>query len=183
MLKDKVYEAYSVAKKAHSGQLRKYSNKPYFTHVKYVARTIEDLFKDEDLIIVSLLHDTIEDTDITYTDIYMKFGKKIADLVLELTSGKIENMTKAEYLTKKMNNMSDDALLVKLADRLNNVKYLDRDCKTRDHLNFVKKYYLETFEILKNLKSFNGNSREKEIKILISGILFNLEYLECKHKW
>jgi len=181
MIKDRIFTAYNMAKKAHDGQMRKYSDQEYFCHPKYVARMIEDITKDEDLIIVALLHDTIEDTSVEYEDIADAFGQKVSDLVLELTSEQDKGkMTKAEYLIDKMNKMSKEALIVKLADRFHNVKYLDKDCKTRQHLSFVKRYYLETVEILSNL---NYQNKGREIGLLVRGIQFQLDYLECKHKW
>ena len=180
MIKDKVVLAYNMSKEAHKGQMRKYSNQEYFIHPKSVARIVEDLTKDEDLIISALLHDTLEDTDITYDEILENFGKKVADIVVELTSDRPRDTKKSTYLIDKMNKMSTDALLIKLADRLHNVRYLDKDCKTREHLSFVKKYYLETIEILNGL---NYRNKRKAIGILERGIQYQSDYLECKHKW
>ena len=180
MLKEKVIKAYNLSKELHEGQVRKYSNHPYFIHPKYTARIIEDLTNDEDLICVALLHDTLEDTEYTYASMIVDFGHKIADLVQEVTSNKPDQISKAQYLTNKMKNMSKEALLIKLADRWHNVKYLDKNAKTRQHLNFVKKYYLETVEIMNALNFTNKNS---ETKLLAKGIEFQLEYLRIKHRW
>ena len=148
MLKEKVIEAYEFSKEKHGAQMRKFSGLPYFSHPKEVARIIENLTSDEDLIITALLHDTLEDTDTTYEEIKDRFGKKIADLVVELTSDdkkSIKRFGKGLYLGMKMSTMTTEALIVKLADRFHNVKYLEGDDVPA---KFIKKYYHETWIIL-----------------------------------
>lgn len=149
MLKEKVIKAYEYSQEKHKGQIRKFTDLPYFTHPKGVARILEQLTGDEDLVIVGLLHDVVEDTDATLGEIKELFGPKIATLVEELTSDKPKDMDKGLYLAGKMIKMTPDALTVKLADRLHNVMYLEGD---NVHLSFIKKYYKETKTILSILK-------------------------------
>lgn len=149
-------EAWKFAKELHQGQIRKFIGTPYFdAHVQKVNGTVKQYTRDEDLLCASLLHDTIEDCfddqDVGYQIILDKFGKKIADIVLELTSSKeeIENDfdSKADYLIVKMIHMSDDALIIKLADRLQNIS----DAFTASE-RFRNKYFQETVQIMNELE-------------------------------
>lgn len=105
----------------------------------------KDSYKIHDLITIALLHDTIEDTTATYEQIEEKFGKMVADTVLELTSDKdeIEKVGKKEYLAEKMANMTSYALVVKLCDRLDNISDLNSM-----NPKFRKRYEEETIYIL-----------------------------------
>ena len=92
------------------------SHLDYFVHPKAVARIIEHLTKDEELIVVALLHDTLEDTDLTYEEIESQFGKEIADWVQELTlPDKLKREDKKEVLAERMRVMSFEDLTVKLS--------------------------------------------------------------------
>ncbi|MGA7676723.1 MAG: bifunctional (p)ppGpp synthetase/guanosine-3',5'-bis(diphosphate) 3'-pyrophosphohydrolase [Rhizomicrobium sp.] len=123
-------KAYVYAMKAHGKQFRA-SGDPYFAHPLEVAAILTDLKLDEATIATALLHDTIEDTLATHEDIKTNFGQEIADLVdgvtklsaLELFS---ERTKQAENFRKLMLAMSNDirVLLVKLADRLHNMRTL-----------------------------------------------------------
>src|SRR5215469_7840380 len=122
--------AYVYAMKAHGKQFRA-SGDPYFAHPLEVAAILTDLKLDVPTIVTALLHDTIEDTLVTYEDIRDNFGEEIANLVdgvtklsqLELFS---ERTKQAENFRKLMLAMSNDirVLLVKLADRLHNMRTL-----------------------------------------------------------
>lgn len=184
MIKDRVIKAYVFAQEAHKGQKRRFSGLDYFCHPKGVARAIEDLTKDEDMVIAGFLHDVIEDTHYTYRDILDRFGKRVADLVFEVTTLKQELLrypTKAECLLNKMLLMTKDGLTLKLVDREDNVHYMDKDCKTTEHKQFVKRYALETKFIIENL------SAQRELteiqKFLVDKINLRLRYLDIKYLW
>src|SRR5690348_5354969 len=123
-------KAYVYAMKAHGKQFRA-SGDPYFAHPLEVAAILTDLKLDVPTIVTALLHDTIEDTLVTYDDIRENFGEDIGNLVdgvtklsqLELFS---ERTKQAENFRKLMLAMSNDirVLLVKLADRLHNMRTL-----------------------------------------------------------
>jgi GTP diphosphokinase / guanosine-3',5'-bis(diphosphate) 3'-diphosphatase len=122
--------AYVYAMQKHGAQKRA-SGDPYFSHPLEVAAILTDLHLDEQTIAVALLHDTIEDTDATRKEIDQLFGPRIGQLVegltklkrLELVSKKAEQ---AENLRKLLLAIADDirVLLVKLADRLHNMRTL-----------------------------------------------------------
>lgn len=122
--------AYVFAMKAH-GHQRRASGDPYFSHPLEVAGICTELKLDLPTVVTALLHDTIEDTETTFDDIKRLFGEEIAQLVdgvtklskLELQS---ERTKDAENFRKFVLAMSDDVrvLLVKLADRLHNMRTL-----------------------------------------------------------
>jgi len=119
---------FSVAK--HGSQKRA-SGDPYFSHPIEVAGILTDLFLDDRTIVTALLHDTIEDTLTTTEEIERLFGADVARLVdgvtkLSKIEAQTENQRAAENLRKFLLAMSDDirVLLVKLADRLHNMRTL-----------------------------------------------------------
>ncbi len=127
---DLLNKAYVFSMKAHGTQLRA-SGDPYFSHPIEVAGLLTDLKLDDETIATAILHDTIEDTLATPEQIEKLFGANIARLVDGVTKlSKIEALTEneraAENLRKFLLAMSDDirVLLVKLADRLHNMRTL-----------------------------------------------------------
>lgn len=122
--------AYVYAMRAHGSQLRA-SGDPYFSHPLEVAAILTDLKLDDATIVAALLHDTIEDTSATKAEIERLFGHQIATLVEGLTKiKKLDLVSKqakqAENLRKLLLAIADDVrvLLVKLADRLHNMRTL-----------------------------------------------------------
>ncbi len=123
-------KAYVYAMRKHGEQTRA-NGDPYFSHPLEVAAILTDLHLDEETIAVALLHDTIEDTDATRSEIDELFGERIGNLVQGLTKLKrIDLVSKkaeqAENLRRLLLAISDDirVLLVKLADRLHNMRTL-----------------------------------------------------------
>lgn len=127
---DRLNRAYVFTVQMHGTQKRA-SGDPYFSHPVEVAGLMTDLKMDEDTIITALLHDTVEDTLTSIEDVESKFGPEVARLVDGVTKlSKIEAQTEderaAENLRKFLLAISDDirVLLVKLADRLHNMRTL-----------------------------------------------------------
>jgi GTP pyrophosphokinase len=132
--------ALAVARHAHTGQLRQ-SGEPYLSHVLAVAEILNDLNLDYETLAAAILHDTVEDTAVTLTEIEQSFGSGVARLVdgvtkmgrigrLQETQGGRREHQDAESLRKLLLAMADDVrvVLIKLADRLHNMrtlKYLD----------------------------------------------------------
>ena len=134
-------KAYTFALNAHKDQKRD-SGDPYLTHPVAVASILTDLKLDSATIATGLLHDTIEDTQTTYKTVEKEFGKEVADLVDGVTKiseieGKIIENSKAENIRKLILATSKDIriLLVKIADRLHNMRTLnsisDKNRRTR----------------------------------------------------
>jgi len=151
-------KAYNFALKAHKDQKRE-SGDPYLIHPVAVADILSDLKLDSATIATGLLHDTIEDTKATYKNVEKEFGKEVADLVDGVTKiseleGKVIENSKAENIRKLILATSKDirVLLVKLADRLHNMRTLKSivDEKKR------KRIATETMEIYAPLSDRMG---------------------------
>src|SRR5262245_24079613 len=128
---DLLNRGYVYAMKAHGTQTRA-SGDPYFSHPLEVAAILTDLKLDDATIVAALLHDTIEDTAVTRTEIDERFGSEIGALVDGLTKlKKLDLVTReakqAENLRKLLLAIAADVrvLLIKLADRLHNMRTLD----------------------------------------------------------
>ena len=133
-----VERAFQVAKEAHTGQLRK-SGEEYITHPVAVAAILAEFGLNEAVVIAALLHDTVEDTSYSLTQLRKDFGDEIALLVDGVT--KLDKLTygptaEAETVRKMIVAMSRDirVLLIKLADRLHNArtwKYVSQESAER----------------------------------------------------
>ena len=128
---DVLRKAYIYSAKVHGGQVRK-SGEPYLTHPLAVAFILAELELDEASVATGLLHDTVEDTLATTEEIESLFGKDIAALVdgvTKLAQIHFQNREEklAENFRKMLIAMSQDirVLLVKLADRLHNMRTLE----------------------------------------------------------
>ena len=143
-------KALEFAREKHKGQMRK-NNTPveYITHPINVANLVKKYANNkeniDDLVSSAYLHDTLEDTNTTYKELTCNFGNIISNLVKELTNNDVlkKEMGKTKYLSIKMANMSEDALIIKLCDRLDNVSSLYDTNKA-----FIDKYLRETISIL-----------------------------------
>jgi len=126
---ERIRKAYAFAEKAHSGQYRK-SGIPYITHPIAVALIVADEFDlSVDSIIASLLHDVVEDTRFSNDDIASTFGDNVAFLVRILTKEKRADndlSKQVDNFKQMLNSLNYDirALLIKLADRLHNMRTL-----------------------------------------------------------
>ena len=126
-----IQKAYSYALTHHGEQVRK-SGEPYIIHPVDVAYTIADLGLDEKTICAALLHDIVEDTDVTYEDIKNEFGEEIAEMVDGVT--KLKQIQYASIEEHQVENyrkmflaMGKDirVIIIKLADRLHNMRTLE----------------------------------------------------------
>ena len=138
---------------------RKFNNKPAYLHPMRVLELVTQYEPDDIFLqVAAVLHDIIEDTDKTKYNIRELFGDEVMNLVVELTSDKdkCNRVGKAKYLSDKMNNMTDRALLTKLCDRLDNVS--DFDIADKEWRN---KYSEQTETILASLHPLN----EKQQKV------------------
>ena len=157
-------KAYVYAMKAHGKQFRA-SGDPYFAHPLEVAAILTELKLDESTIATALLHDTIEDTLATYEDIKENFGKGIADLVdgvTKLTGLEIfsERTKQAENFRKLMLAITGDirVLLVKLADRLHNMRTLQYIAQPEKRRRIAQ----ETFDVYAPLAGRIGMQHMRE---------------------
>jgi len=126
-----IQKAYVFAATAHAGQTR-LSGEPYLSHPLAVADTLAEMGFDEPTVVAGLLHDTVEDTKATLEEIEENFGEEVADIVdgvTKISKISFENKeeAQAENIRKMILAMSHDmrVLMVKLADRLHNMRTLD----------------------------------------------------------
>ncbi len=129
--KDTIRKAFEVAVEAHK-EMRRKSGEPYIYHPIAVAQICaEEIGLGATGIVCALLHDTVEDTDLTLEDVKGLFGEKVAKIINGLTkiSGVIDNSSsiQAENFRKVLLTMSEDirVILIKLADRLHNMRTLE----------------------------------------------------------
>jgi guanosine-3',5'-bis(diphosphate) 3'-pyrophosphohydrolase len=126
-----VQRAYECAVAAHAGQ-RRLTGEDYVEHPLQVAAILAGLHLDADTLAAALLHDTVEDTDLTLEEVADRFGNEIARLVESVTklsqiSFRSDQQRHAENIRKMLLAMADDVrvVLIKLADRLHNMRTLD----------------------------------------------------------
>ena len=181
---EKLLKAYDFAVKAHSNQKRA-SGDPYSVHPIEVANILTDLKLDSATITTGLLHDTIEDTHATYDTIKGEFGEEVADLVdgvtkisvfenTALTNSKAENFRKLILATSK----DIRVLLVKLADRLHNMRTINGIVKEEKR----KRIAQETMEIYAPLADRMGMHRIRDELEDLSFAVLNNEARELINK-
>lgn len=157
-----VNKAYEYAKNLHTGQFRQ-SGEPYINHPLNVAYILCEMHADRDTICAGLLHDTLEDTNITKEDIAHDFNQNIANLVDGVTK-----LSKMNFSSKQDQNyantrkiitgITDDVriIIIKLADRLHNMRTLEFKSEFKQ-----KENSLETMEIFVPLAYYIGAYRIK----------------------
>ena len=161
---DTVNKAYHFALEAHQNQRRE-EGVPYILHPVAVAKILTDLKLDSATITTGLLHDTIEDTNVTYESVKEQFGEEVANLVDGVTKiSELENKaspdSKAENFRKLILATSKDirVLLVKLADRLHNMRTIQF---VKDKDKIIRKAK-ETMEIYAPLADRMGMNRIRD---------------------
>ncbi len=158
----KLFEAFSYADNAHSGQLRK-SGEPYIIHPLAVAEIVAELELDLDSIIAALLHDVIEDTGVSHEEIAKQFSPAVADLVEGVTK-----LTRVQYVTKEEEQMENlrkmfmamtkdiRVILIKICDRLHNMRTMEYQSAKKQ-----REKSLETLEIYAPIAHRLGMQRIK----------------------
>ena len=180
---DLVYDAYNFGQKAHHGQKRK-SGEPYFNHCVAVATILADWGMDQNMVISGLLHDTIEDTNVTQKDISTRYGDDVLHLVESVTnlSGikfNSRNHKKAENFMKMFISFANDirAIIIKLADRLHNLRTISYLTKIKQ-----RRLALESKEIFAPLAHRIGmNNVKMEMEDIIFSILERPNYKSIKN--
>ena len=161
-----VEKALQFATDAHSGQLRKGTNRPYIQHPIQTMQIVRRLTDDEEVIAAAVLHDTLEDTGVTREELEKAFGKRVADLVAGVSENKRADRpaeeTWAERKQETIENLKDASRVVKLiclGDKLSNIRMMAKDYEVLgDELweRFNQKdknlhcwYYSEIYKILR----------------------------------
>ena len=163
-------QAYEYGRKAHDGQTRE-SGDPYFTHPLHVACLLAEMRLDIDTLVTALLHDTVEDCNVTLQDIRDGFGESIAllvDGVTKLSRLELQSLDtkQAENFRKFVLAVGKDirVLLVKLADRTHNMQTI----KAVSNLDKRRRIATETMEIYAPLAERMGITRFSRMNLRIS---------------
>ena len=156
-----VDHAYRFAKNAHAGQLRKYTNEPYIVHPVAVARIVASVTDDVEMICAALLHDVIEDCEVTKQDlIEAGFGYGIAYLVeglSDISKPEDGNREKRKAIDRNHLSCGDRRIkTIKLADLIHNSESIER----HDH-NFSVTYMREKNQLLDVLTEGNATLLER----------------------
>ena len=127
-----ILDAAHFAAEAHADQRRKgAAGRPYINHPLAVARIVAEVTEDAEVIAAALLHDVLEDTDVTAADLQARFGARVAGLVDELTDPPerkaLEREARKAAQAAHMTHASPEAQLVKIADQTANLEDLARD--------------------------------------------------------
>jgi (p)ppGpp synthase/HD superfamily hydrolase len=150
--------AITFAVKAHKGQVRKYSNMPYISHVLAVATIVSLTNNDPEMIKAAILHDTVEDTSVTLQDVEKEFGSDVAQLVEELTDISTPEMgnrkTRKAIDREHTSAASVRGKSVKLADLIHN------SYSIMDDKGFAKVWMREKEQLLDVLKDADPELRE-----------------------
>lgn len=151
-MEDIIYKAYIFAKEAHDKQVRKYTNEPYINHCINVSGILSNFYQKTtpEMKCAALLHDILEDTEVTFDDLHGEFGRTVARMVNGLTDkSKLEDGNR-EYRKEIDRNwiasQPSNIQLIKVADLIENSRTIlihDKD--------FAKIYIKEKYEILKSL--------------------------------
>ena len=136
-----VSEAIAFAVKAHDGMRRKKSDVPYILHPMEAAVIVGTMTDDQNLIAAAVLHDVVEDADITINEIEIKFGERVRQLVASETEDKRADrpptetwrVRKEESLAVLKNTDDLGVLMVWLGDKLANMRAIYRDFKVEGH--------------------------------------------------
>jgi (p)ppGpp synthase/HD superfamily hydrolase len=144
----KLAHAIDFASRAHAGQTRKYTGEPYVSHCIDVLKLLQQRVPDasEEMLVAAVLHDVLEDTDVSYYMIEQEFGGVVAELVYELTSKEDKSKRRAERKegeAQRLAAVSPEAQTIKYADIICNL----RDIGEHDP-NFAPKYRAEKRRIL-----------------------------------
>ncbi len=162
---NKIIAAADFAKQAHSGQRRKFTNEPYIAHPFAVAGLVSSVTDDEEMVAAALLHDVVEDTSVSLSDIESVFGSRIAGLVDDLTDiSRPEDgnrQIRKEIDLKHTAAASQDAKTIKLADLIDNTKTI----MAYDQ-SFAKVYMAEKKQLLQVL-----NDGDPTLFAVASGIV------------
>ena len=142
--------AYKMAAAAHAGRYRRGNKEPCVNHSIRVAQTVSTLAngsndKIRDLVIAAVLHDVVEDSEITLEEIRVTFGQRVRDLVDGCTDApEIENLPRLQRKTaqaEKLRGMDPEVQLIKLADQVDNLEYLFKNLdafETEDAISRVE---------------------------------------------
>lgn len=160
-------KAMEFASLAHKDQRRKYTNEPYINHPISVCKLVSEVKHTEEMLISALLHDTVEDTEVTIEQIETEFGGLVADYVAGLTDiSKSEDgnrKTRKEIDRLHYKGSSPEVQTIKLADLIDNSSTI-----AKYDLEFAEVYMREKRELMKFLEDGSDRLYEKAMDIIMA---------------
>ncbi|MFP3011996.1 MAG: HD domain-containing protein [Rickettsia sp.] len=181
-----VKKAIYYVRKYHGSQMRQ-SGEPFYSHPIEVAYMISDYLFRTDVIVTSILHDTIEDTELTTEMVSQEFGAKVANQVMDLTRIKGDGIkiSSAKMVEILYQENKYDVLLIKLFDRLHNIQTIGAKSpekakkiveETIEHFLILSSYLeLEDIKFRLLTKCANTNNIKIDNYLLDRYVLFNLD--------
>jgi len=166
-------DAITMIKYAHQGKRRK-SGEPFYTHPLQVAMILLTVTKDPDAILAALLHDVVEDTALSLDQIAYQYGRRVAYLVQKLThldpTGKKTTLTKAENHAQLAAAENKEAVLIKLADRLHNMRTIR--CHKPEKQRYIAQETLEFYLPLgKHIRDKGVDGVLQELKTICEALV------------
>lgn len=164
------------AKKYHNGQFRK-SGEPFYTHPLETAYMVSDYNLKTDIVVASILHDIIEDTEVTAEMILNAFGSRIEEMVDRLTRDRLDGtkLGVEEILNNAYRKNDKEVLLIKIIDRLHNMKTIG--VKTPEK---IKKIADETFNLFIIIAIHTKHQNLEKLIYNLCCKALSIEVLPCK---
>jgi (p)ppGpp synthase/HD superfamily hydrolase len=153
LMRDSI-KALHFAAEAHKNQRRKDTNKtPYINHPIHVATILSNCgVTDANTLMAAILHDTVEDTPVTFDDIFYAFGGKVCSIVRDCTDDKsLDKVTRKKLQIDHAKTICHEAKLVKLADKLSNISDLDSNPPPSWTKEEIEGYLVWSFAVSKCL--------------------------------
>ena len=176
-----VDKAIIFATEAHKNSGRRAKLSPYILHPLEAMAVCETLTNEHEVLAAAVLHDTIEDTDVTYEDLKREFGDRVANIVYNESDNTLDGFTddmpwqqRKVLSTKRITNSNLDTKMVALSDKLSNIRATYRDYKTlgdkvwdRFWVKDPSVHKWRYNELLKALKDLEGTFAYTEFKNLV----------------
>lgn len=162
---NKFIEAIRFAEKAHRGQFRKYSGRPYIEHpIRVMYKMMLHPDCTEEMIIAAVQHDTVEDCDVRFSDIKERFGEEVSRLVEGLTNpskgSKLSRVERKAWDREHLKAQPKSVKIIKLIDRIDNLGEMD----LKD--GFIWKYLNESEELAEVLKDGDENLYNQLVELI-----------------
>ncbi len=123
-----VERAIAFATKAHEGQFRKGTTRPYIVHPLEVGEVVATMTDDAEIISAAILHDTVEDCDVTEQQLCEEFSERVAHLVMQESEDKSKTWMERKSATiEHLKHAPKEVQMIGLADKLSNMRDIDRD--------------------------------------------------------
>lgn len=173
-----IKKAADFAARVHEGKVRKGSRIPYIVHPCEAAVIVSGLTKDPEVISAALLHDVIEDTDVTYEELLALFGRRVADLVLAESEDKSKSWKERKRATiEHLKTAKREVKMICLGDKLSNLRSTAEDMLLRGDQVWEKFRIKDKKEhewyyrgVFGQLAEFKGETAYEEMDRLIKDI-------------